>query len=80
MHVSDCFIVHLLQLEVKSVFKKTGHKADRGQIVKSHIKFASLLCPLEGLVYAIGIISVDLKILIDRQFFYVKFLLVIFTN
>ena len=37
MHVSYCCIAHPLQPGVvKTVFKKTGHKADWGQIVNSH--------------------------------------------
>ena len=46
---------------VKPACKKTGHKPDEGQLVKSH-KVAFLLCSLEGLFDATGIVSVDLKV------------------
>ena len=60
MHISDCYITHLLQPGVKIVFKKAGYKADG---VKLH-----LFCFLKGLVNAIGIVSVDTEIL--RRFFF----------
>ena len=57
MLVADA--LHILSNQgVKTVFRKTGHKAAEGQMVKS-LRFASLLCSLEGLVYAIGFASVD---------------------
>ena len=52
MHVSDCYIAHLMQPGVKIVFKKTGHKADGGPIVKSHD--ICLFIMFSRRIYAIG--------------------------
>ena len=43
------------------MYKKIGHTLDESQIVKSN-----KVC-IEGLVYAVGIVSVDLKV--PRHFF-----------
>ena len=55
------------------MLKKIDHKPDEGQMV--NIKLASLLCSIEGLVDAIGMISVNLNVLKHLLFvpFYLLF-------